>query len=136
MTMRLISTACTLLCLFAFQARSQDEASLRSTIEAHYSAINGEEGEVRNSQDLEIITSQHLPNYTLFPWHGGLLREGGWREAARRMGANVEFQAAANLRMTSFRTRFTATSPWQPSTSLAQSAVKASRTGSHPSGLQ
>ena len=104
MTTRITWAACMALCLFAVPARSQDAVSLRSTIEAHYSAINGEEGEVRDPKDVEIIRGHHLPDFTLFPWHGGLLREAGWRDASKRMGATVEFQHA-NLRMTSFSTQ-------------------------------
>jgi ketosteroid isomerase-like protein len=90
---------------FAGQLWADDAADVRATIEEHYRAINGEEGEVRDASDVETITRHHLPDYTLFPWHGGMRREGGWRESAKRMGASVEFQSAANLRMTSFKTQ-------------------------------
>jgi len=103
MATKIMWAACTAICLYAVPAWPQNATSLRSTIEAHYRAINGEQSEVRDAEDLVIITGHHLPDYTLFPWHGGLLREAGWRDAAKRMGADVEFQGAANLRMTNFR---------------------------------
>ena len=101
--LRLLVSLASLAAAFALPARADNIADVRATIEAHYRAINGEEGEVRDPKDVEIIRAHHLADYTLFPWHGGLLREAGWRDASQRMGATAEFQSNSNLRMTSFR---------------------------------
>ena len=71
------------LLLVPHAAFAQDEASLRSRIEAHYSAIH--------SSDLDAVAEHHLPEITVFPPTGHLLMEAGFEPADARMGAAIGF---------------------------------------------
>ncbi len=84
-------------CFFLFNtlalAQAQDAAEVRATIERHYTAIH--------SGDRETIFQQHLPDFTWFSSDGRPLMEAGTREAAARMGANLNF-GTANVYMSDF----------------------------------
>lgn len=69
-------------CLFACPASSQDAASLRSTIEQHYAAIN--------SGDIKTAITQHRPEMSIFFWDGRLLTTGHDLDAAQRQGVAVD----------------------------------------------
>ena len=82
MTTKAIWTVCLAAYLFAVPANSQDAASLRSTIEQHYAAIN--------SDDTETVLAQHRPEMSIFFWDGRLLTTGHDLEAAQRQGIAMD----------------------------------------------
>lgn len=82
MTTKAICITCLAAYLVAVPARSQDAASLRSTIEEHYAAIN--------SGDNETVLAQHRPEMSIFFWDGRLLTTGHDLEAAQRQGIAVD----------------------------------------------
>ena len=96
--MKTLSVLTSLMLGFSFvgRAEAQAEAEVRAAIERHYSAIH--------SGDLATVTSQHLPEFTWFNADGRLLLEAGVKEAAARMGADLDF-GTANVYMNHFNAK-------------------------------
>ena len=78
--MRLVLAA---LILCPLAATAQDAESLRSRIEAHYTAIH--------AADLDAVADHHLPEITVFPPTGHALMESGFEDADARMGTSIGF---------------------------------------------
>ena len=62
---------------------AQDEESLKSTIQKHYTAIHND--------SLDEAFSHHLPEFTMFLSNGHALWESGSAETAEKMGAKIDF---------------------------------------------
>ena len=75
------------------QVVADDAADVRATIEAHYAAIH--------ANNMELILSHHLEDFTMFLADGGVLVESDYVDVSERMGATVEFPAV-NVRMSNF----------------------------------
>ncbi len=90
---KLISACVFLGLLGSSLALADDAADVRATIERHYAAIH--------ANDMDLIISHHLKDFTMFGSDGTVLWEPDWAEVSERMGATVELPAL-NVRMSNF----------------------------------
>ncbi len=93
--MKTLGLLVTLITLTAFTgtAMADDADDVRATIERHYAAIHAE--------DMELLLSHHLDDFTMFVSDGTVLWEHDWKEVGERMGATLDW-GTLNVRMSNF----------------------------------
>ena len=83
----------TFLFFWSSQVVADDADDVRATIERHYAAIH--------AQNMEVLISHHLADFTMFLADGGILWESDWAEVGERMGVTFDFPML-NVRMSDF----------------------------------
>jgi len=81
------------LLFWSAQAVADDADDVRAMIERHYAAIH--------ENNIELVISHHLKDFTMFFSDGTVLWESDWAEVSERMGTNVEL-GTPNVRMSNF----------------------------------
>jgi len=83
----------TFLFSWSSQVIADDADDVRATIERHYAAIH--------ANDIELVISHHLRDFTMYFSDGTILWESDWSEVSERMGATVNL-GTPNVRMSNF----------------------------------
>jgi len=83
----------TFLFSWSSQVIADDADDVRATIERHYAAIH--------ANDIELVISHHLRDFTMYFSDGTILWESDWAEVSERMGATVNL-GTPNVRMSNF----------------------------------
>ena len=83
----------TFLFFWSPQVVADDADDVRTTIERHYAAIH--------ANDIELVISHHLRDFTMYFSDGTILWESDWAEVSERMGATVNL-GTPNVRMSNF----------------------------------
>ena len=78
------SLSITILLIFvATISLAQTVESLKERIQEHYTAIH--------ANDSTVVSSHHLPEFSMFTGDGSAFMESGWEETLKKMGADFDF---------------------------------------------